>query len=420
VASRRATAGVRIARQHNRNNEEQSMDLLPKKEAVDRLQRLQQWMQQNDVDALFVLQNADLYYFAGTVQMGLLCLPPSGEPLYLVQKSVSRAKAESPWERILPMPQLRQAPDLLASEGLSAFRRVGLELDVLPWSYFQRYQQVFPGVEFVDASESIRNARMIKSCYEVFQMRQAALMLKSAFSELPGWVKPGATELEVAARMEGYLRQLGHQGIVRMRGFNLEIGYGTISAGPSASYPTCFPGPVGFAGLYPAIPNAGSKHRLTEGQTVMVDVVGGFGGYLVDKTRVIAMGELPSEMYDAHAFVLDLMGDVEEILRPGIPGSDIYRLAIDRVNDSPYSDSFMGIGDSQVRFVGHGVGLELDELPVLAKGFDAPLEAGMTIAIEPKIFFPEHGGVGIENTYLITEESSEKLTVFPEEIMMGG
>jgi Xaa-Pro aminopeptidase len=77
----------------------------------------------------------------------------------------------------------------------------------------------------------------------------------------------------------------------------------------------------------------------------------------------------------------------------------------------------MGIGDSQVRFVGHGVGLELDELPVLATGFDIPLEPGMTIAIEPKFFFPERGGVGIENTYLVTETGFENLTVFPEEIV---
>ena len=77
----------------------------------------------------------------------------------------------------------------------------------------------------------------------------------------------------------------------------------------------------------------------------------------------------------------------------------------------------MGVGDSQVRFVGHGVGLELDELPVLASSFDMPLEPGMTIAVEPKIFFPERGGVGIENTYLITDTGFENLTPFKEEII---
>jgi Xaa-Pro aminopeptidase len=394
------------------------MELLPKAEASKRVQSLQRWIQENEADAVFVLQNPDLYYFAGTVQTGLLSIPAAGEPLYLVQKSASRAKMESPWEQILSIGNMKQAPEMLATEG-PALHRVGLELDVLPANHYFRLEKLFPAVEFIDASMAIRKIRMIKSAHEVCQMRQAALMLKRAFSALPGWVRPGVTELEIIARLEGFLRLQGHQGLIRMRGFNLEIGYGTLSAGPSASYPTYFPGPVGFAGLYPAVPNAGSKHRLGEGQSLMADVCGGYGGYLVDKTRIVAVGELPAEMVKAHRFVLELMAEVETMLKPSIPCSDIGRHVFARVDDSPYASSFMGLGDSQVRFIGHGVGLELDEVPVITEKSDEPLQAGMTIAIEPKIFFKDHGGVGIENTYLITEEGFENLTPFPEEILRG-
>jgi Xaa-Pro aminopeptidase len=377
-------------------------------------------MQHAPVDAVFVLQSADLYYFAGTVQIGLLCLPAGGDPVYLVQKSLTRARLESPLEKLIPLGSFKKVPEILASEGILAPQRVGLELDVLPASFYLRLRELFPSTEFIDASDAIRRIRMIKSPYEVQQIRRAARMLKPAFQEIPGWLRPGITELEVMARLEGFLRLQGHQGLTRMRGFNYEICYGTISSGPSASHPTHFPGPVGFEGLYPAIPNGGGPRRLTEGDTVIADIVGGYGGYIADKTRTYAVGKIAREMEEAHAFVLELMAEVKSMLKPGTSCEHFYQCASERVKKSPYAAGFMGSGDSQVRFLGHGVGLELDELPVLASGFDIPLEAGMTIAIEPKIFFAGRGGVGIENTYLITETGHENLTDFPEEIIPAG
>lgn len=393
------------------------MNLLPKSEATARVEQLQRWLRDTSVDAAFIFQNVDLFYFAGTVQSGMLCLPAQGEPLYLVQKSASRARMESPWQRLVPFPGFKKLPEWLANEGIAGLSKVGLEIDVLPTGYYLRLRELFPHVEFVDASEAIRRIRMIKSTYEVDQIRQAAGMLRRAFERLPQWIRPGVTELELSAHLEGFLRTQGHQGIVRMRGFNNQIGYGTLSSGASASYPTPFPGPVGFVGLYPAVPVGGGEHTLSPGETLMADIVGGYGGYLADKTRTFALGKIPRDMELAHRLVLDLNGEIETMLRPGTISSQIYRYAIERIKETPYASGFMGAGDSQVRFVGHGVGLELDELPVLAGGFDIPLEPGMTIAVEPKIFFPERGGVGIENTYLVTDSGFEKLTAFPEEVI---
>jgi len=259
--------------------------------------------------------------------------------------------------------------------------------------------------------------RMIKSPYEVSQVRRAADQLRHAFRALPGWMRPGVSELELAAKVEGLLRQLGHQGLTRMRGFNSEMGYGTISSGASASHPSCFPGPVGFVGLYPGVPSGAGERRLEPGDTLMADIAGGYGGYIADKTRTFALGDFAPDMEAAHQFTLDLLREVEALMKPGASCEEIYRHAMERIEESPYSEGFMGLGDSRVRFLGHGVGLELDELPVLAPGFDLPLEPGMVIAVEPKIFFPERGGVGIENTYLITEGGRENLTIYPEHIL---
>ncbi len=395
---------------------DEAMNLTPGSELTPRLAKLQRWMQDTGTDAVFVFQDVDVFYLAGTAQSGLLCVPPAGDPLFLVQKSLRRARMESPWERLLPFPGFKKLPDLLVGEGIRNLGRIGIESDVLPTSYFLRLQDLFPQMRFVDASDAIRRIRMVKSGHEAGKVREAGRMLRGAFDRLPGWIRPGATELDVMAQLEGFLRSQGHPGLVRTRGFGNMIGYGTVSSGASAAYPVPFPGPVGSEGLCPAVPSGAGRHRLAPGEGVIVDIVGSYEGYLVDKTRVYSIGELAPDLMEAHRFVLELNKEIESLLRPGTPCSDIYQRTLGRVKDSPYAPGFMGAADNQVRFIGHGIGLELDELPVVAEKVDLALAPGTIIAIEPKIFFPERGGVGVENTYLITDTGFENLTPYPEEI----
>lgn len=393
------------------------MEIPGKSELAARLASLQQWMRASSVDAVFVFQNVDAFYFSGTAQAGLLCLPPLGDPLHLVQKSIARARLESPWERILPFPGFKKLPETLQGEGIKRLGRIALETDILPASYFMRLKELFPQADFEDASDAIKRVRMVKSEYEISRIRLAGKMLAHAFNRFPGWVRPGATELEVMSKLEGFLRSVGHQGLVRTRGFGNLIGYGTVSSGTSATYPTSFPGPVGSFGLYPAVPNGGSLHRIDSGESMVVDIVGGYGGYHADTTRVFVLGELPTDMQEAHGFVIELLREIESMVKPGTLCSRIYQRSLELIRDSPYAGGFMGARENQVRFVGHGIGLELDEIPVLAGGFDIPLEPGMTIAIEPKIFFEERGGVGIENTYAVTESGCENLTPYREDVI---
>ena len=375
-------------------------------------------MQESSVDAVFILQNADLYYFSGTIQRGMLCLPREGKPLYLVNKSLSRAKSEAAWDDIFPMPRLEDAPRILETAGISRLGRVGLEMDVLPAAYYFRLAKTFPGTEFLDISSAIRKIRMIKSSYEVGQIRNAARMILHAWKELPAWIRPGVSELEALARMEQFLRLHGHQGIQRTRGFNCEVGYGAFSAGASACFPTSFPGATGFMGLYPAISNTGSERRLKPGESLMVDISGGYGGYLADAARTFVLGDLEPDMRKAHEFVMALNDEIESMLMPGVQCREICEHAFRKAEAGLTAGAFMGAGDNHLRYIGHGVGLELDELPVLASGSNAILEPGMTLAIEPKVFFPERGGVGIENMYLITETGFEKLTPFREDVIL--
>jgi Xaa-Pro aminopeptidase len=196
----------------------------------------------------------------------------------------------------------------------------------------------------------------------------------------------------------------------------MESHYGAVAFAETAAYPHAFDGPVGTRGLYPAAPMMGSRRTLARGEPVMIDVCGGYAGYIADGSRTYSLGSVSQQMRDTHQFILELNGWIEEQLRPGNIPSEIYSRILDRVGKTSFAQHFMGAGENQVRFVAHGVGLELDELPVIAPKFDSPLEPNVVLAVEPKVFYPGLGGVGTENTYVVTNRGCERLTTCPQEI----
>jgi Xaa-Pro aminopeptidase len=385
------------------------MDYVPRKELESRWARVRRFM---DCDSLVVLQNADLYYLSGTVQTGLLWFPREGEPLLAVRKSYERAKTESAITNIVPLKSYSELPDLISNPGQS----VGFELDVLPVSTYQQISKHFQKSTIVDGSMALRNARAVKTAFEIECIRQAALQLDKMFLDIPAQLREGLPEFELAARIEYVLRMAGHQGLIRVRRFNMEMHYGAVSFGDTSAYPHAFDGPVGMRGLYSAVPAMGSRKTLKRGEPVMIDICGGYAGYIADGSRTFSFGPVSQQMKDTHQFILELNAWIEEQLRPGNIPSKIYSSIMDRVAKTSFAQHFMGAGENQVRFVAHSVGLELDEIPVIAPKFDTPLEAGVVLAVEPKVFYPGLGGVGTENTYVINDSGCERLTVCPQDI----
>jgi Xaa-Pro dipeptidase len=387
----------------------QLLEYVPRSELETRWARVRRLMQ---CDALLVLQNVDQYYLTGTIQTGVLWFPKEGEPILAVRKSYGRAKLESAVRNIVPLKSYSELPSLLPNPG----QTIGLELDVLPVSTYEQIAKHFGKSKLIDASMSLRLARAVKTAYEIDCIREAARQLDRAFLDIPSQLREGMPEYELAARIEYVMRTAGHQGLTRVRRFNMEMYYGAVSFGDSAAYPHAFDGPVGVRGLYTAVPAMGGKKQLKRGEPVMVDVVGGYAGYIADGTRIYSLGPLPSELNDAYRFIVDLNFWIEEQLRPGNVPSEIYARIQERVAKTSYAANFMGAGENQVKFVAHSVGLELDELPVIAPKSDAPFEPNTVMAVEPKVFFPGVGGVGVENTYLITTAAPERLTKCPQEI----
>jgi Xaa-Pro aminopeptidase len=384
-------------------------EFVPRAELERRWVKVQRFM---DCDSLVILQNVDQFYLTGTLQTGVLWFPREGEPLLAVRKSFERAKIESAVKNIVPLKTYSDLPGLIPNPG----ETVGFETDILPVATYHQVSKHFSKSRIVDGSTPVRNARGVKTPYEVECIRRAAKQLDTMFLDIPSQLHEGLAEFELAARIEYVLRMAGHQGFTRVRRFNMEMHYGAVSFAETAAYPHAFDGPVGVRGLYPAVPMMGSRRTLKRNEPVMIDICGGYAGYISDGSRTYSLGPVSQQMRDTHQYILELNSWIEDQLRPGNIPSQIYESILDRVAKTSFSKHFMGAGENQVRFVAHSVGLELDETPVIAPKFDTPLEAGVVLAVEPKVFYPSLGGVGVENTYLLTEGSCERLTVSSMEI----
>jgi Xaa-Pro dipeptidase len=389
----------------------------PRSELQNRWGKLQKHMVEQDVDGALILQNADLFYFSGTVQQSNLYIPAEGEPILMIRKDVDRGKDESALPRVVPFTSPREIPGILEDHGLSAPGRMGMELDVIPANQYFSFSKLFEKTVITDISMPIRLTRSIKSDYEIDLIRKSAEMSDRLAAEVPSIIKEGMTEVELAGLIEATARKWGHQGITRMRLFGSELFYGHVMAGPAAARPSFLSSPTGGAGLNPSVGQGSSMRPILRNEPVLVDVVFALDGYLSDHARIFCIGDLPNDLLSAHDAMLEIQNTIKKAAVPGVSAGSLYDLAVSKAEAFGLGDHFMGVGPQRIRFIGHGVGVEVDEFPILAKGQKMTLEKGMTIALEPKAIFPGKGVVGVENTHVVMENGLEQLGTFNEKII---
>lgn len=384
--------------------------LVPPEEIAPRLALLQQRLQSLDLDAALILQNADLYYFTGTVQDGVLLVPAEAPPLFFVRRSVSRAQEEARLAEVIPYRVYHEIPRLAEERGWRRLNRLGLELDVLPVALFQRLQKAFPAAEMADLSMEIRLLRSRKSPWEVGAIRAAATISARMVARAATAAREGMSEVELAAEVEAEARRAGHQGLVRFRRFNQESFYGHLLAGPHSAVPAFLDSPTGGRGPYPAVGHGASFRAIRRGEPILFDLVGACHGYYADMTRTLVLGEPPADLLRAYAAVRAIWEVARDALRPGVPAGAVFAAATAAAGDLGYAEAFMRSGEGRLGYVGHGIGLEIDEIPSLARGFETPLEEGMVLAVEPKLSLAEIGVIGLEDTFLVTAGGAEALT----------
>ena len=394
------------------------MRITPATELNQRCEKLQEYLRQQGVSGAVLIQNSDLFYFTGSIQQGVLYIPDTGEVVYLVRKDFGRARMESGLKHVYPLRSLRDLAGQLQGLGITLPERLGMELDVLRVLTYQRLLKVFPAAEVVDLSTLIRKVRSVKSDYEISIMKDCALMMDKIFQHARGIVAVDKTDLEVAAELEFFARKQGHQGLIRFRGFNSEMFYGHVFSGADSAVPAAVDAPLGGLGVTPAVGQGASYKKIAAGEPIIIDLITAFDGYLVDQTRTMSVGRLPEQLRTAYFDMLKIQEKLFAIAKPGVSWGAVYQQCYDLAVEMGYQENFMGSPGGQVSFIGHGIGIEVDEYPFIARGFSGQvLEENMVFAFEPKVVFPGLGAVGVENTWRVSKDGIKRLTYTDESLL---
>lgn len=362
-------------------------------------------------DAAIVTDNANIYYLSGRVFAGWAYLPAEGEPVWFVRRPV-----DMHGERVVYVRKPEEIPAWLESNGIALPATLGLELDIITYTQAERLRKAFPGVTVVESTGALRQARSVKTADEIEKIRLSGLKQTAVYRRIPSLFTLGMTDFELEVAIENLSRQEGCLGQFRIAGQSMEFFMGNVLAGENADAPTPYDFAMGGKGMDPSLPVGASGDEIHRGEAVMVDMNGNYTGYMTDMTRVFAVDTLPELALEAHRCSIDIHRMFGREAVPGAEASALYDKAFEMVRERGLEKYYMG-HRQHAGFIGHGVGIEINEWPVIAPRSRQVLEEGNVIALEPKFVIPKVGAVGVENTYVIRREGAERLTDAPEEIL---
>jgi len=386
-------------------------DFTPKADLDDRVCKLRQEMVEKGISFAMILQNVDLLYFSGTLQKGIFVIPAEKEPILFVERNVERAVIETP----LPVTRIERDRDIrqiLVDCGVLKGKG-GMELDVLPVAAFERWRNILGFGEFTDISPLIRNIRAVKSPFELSQIKRSGEICTHVFERAKDALREGRREVDISAALEAEGREAGHQGYLRMRGFNQEPMNICVAHGLSATVPSGGNVPIAGVGTTHAIAQGPSLGRLERGTPVLIDYCGGYNGYTTDETRTFAIGRLKERFRKPYEVARQIIEEAMVLGRDGLDATELFNLALQTAGKAGLEEYFMGYGHGKVSFIGHGLGLELNELPVITPSYHITLREGMVFAFEPKFVFPGEGAVGIEVDFIVGQKGLKRVTTSP-------
>ena len=392
-----------------------NVELTPKSELLQRIDSLKRSMAEAGIDFCVILQNVDMFYFTGTVQKGILVVPIDRDPIFFVEKSVERARVETPLV-VTPIESDKDIKDILRRKRIIKGTG-GMELDVVPVSVFERFKRIIGFETFVDVAPLIKGLRVIKSPFEIEQVRKSGEIMRHVFAKAKRVIREGTRELDIDAELMAEGRRRGHQGFLRMRGFNFEMTTITVTAGYTGALPSPSDVAVGGLGLTPAVPLGSSFKSVEKGIPVCIDYGGGYNGYVTDETYVFVIGTLNKIFRKPYETSREIIEDAAFYGKEGVDAAQLFNRAARKAKGAHLEDHFMGFGEGQVSFVGHGIGLEINELPVITPRHHTILREGMVFAFEPKFVLPGKGAMGMEVDFIVRKDRLERVTDIPLDIV---
>lgn len=375
-----------------------------KEETEKRLKGLTEKLKEKNLKACLISSTLNIYYFTGLWVKGLLLV--SERPiLFLKRPELTLEPGISVEIRYLQ--SLKELPSLLEEAGL---KEIGLEFGAFSYTEGQKIKDLLnSSLEVEPIDEFIWELRMIKSASELSYLKKAGRMLARALRKALRDFYPGMRELKASAELEKALRELGHPGYTRSaNGFELTFGY--LISGKEGLYPIPFTTGEGGRGVA-GFPGGASIKPLRRGEPILIDFSGFYRGYYVDQTRMASFGKVKG----AEPFFklsLKILETLEREACPGMPCGELFTRAFELVKQEGLEEYFMHHGE-RLSFIGHGVGLQIDEPPVLTPKNKVSLKENMVLALEPKFHVPELGVIGLEDTFVVTKRGLKRITTFP-------
>lgn len=379
--------------------------LLQPEEQALRLEKVRGIMNEKKIDALLISDNANKYYLTGRVFSGHIYLPLKGEPIYFVKRPVTM-KGDG-------VVSIRKPEQIAESIGMVPPATIGLELATASYSKVERLRRIFPQSELADASSVMSAARAVKTAEELEKIRISGIKQDHVYRKIPPLYTEGMTDVELQVEIERESRLEGCLGQFRINGDDMELYMGNILVGDNADVPTPYDFAMGGEGMDPSLPVGCNGTVIKPGNSVMVDVNGNYTGYMTDMTRTYYVEEIGDLARKAHECSIAICRRLAELGRPGTEAKALYEEAEKMAREAGLHEYFMG-HRQKAGFVGHGVGIEINELPVIAPRSRDILQENNVIALEPKFVIPKTGAVGIENTYVVTPDGLKPLTNTPE------
>lgn len=380
----------------------------------ERIARLQDGLTRAGFEATLLGYSRSLFYYAGTTQPSLLVVTPKEHALVVAAGGdLAREESWVPPGRIASGGQ-ESARSLLEAWGVRS-GRLGLELDVLSAKAYLAFSELFSGLEPVDVTKLVLAQRARKDPEELAHMRGACASVHAGHLRVLEVLREGMTELELSAEVEDAQRRAGHEGIFFMRQLDFFMGRGPLASGENLTRIAGKVRSITGAGLSPSVPMGASTRRIERGDLIVVDIPTHCYGYHSDQSRTYSIGEPRGDGPDIYRRLKETADRLIEHVRPGVRCGELYDRAWTLAQDLGLGDRFMRLGNdpSPVPFIGHGLGLELNEPPLLAKGGREVLEEGMVVTLELETGGSPNEVTKLEDTLLVTSNGAEILTITP-------
>jgi len=356
-------------------------------DVADRSGRLRAALAGAGCDALLVTNLTNIRYLTGFTGSAALVLV-TAEDMVLVTDGRYRDQASAQIEAagVAASVQIGRSSDeqrdLLAAP-VGAVARLGLEAEAVTWAQQRRFASTwFPGTELVATEDVVEDLRRVKDAGEVGRIEAACAMADAALAAIRHRLGEAATEAEVALELEWQMRRLGADG----------PSFDTIVAsGPNGAMPH----------------HRAGERRITDGDLVVIDFGALVDGYHSDMTRTLMVGEPTATQRRMFDTVQAAQAAGVAAVGPGVDVRTVDEACREVLREAGWEAAFL-------HGTGHGVGLDIHESPRVSATAAGSLADGHVVTVEPGVYFPEHGGVRIEDTVVVTAEGCRTLTLAPK------